>query len=103
MIKRLQIAIIFLLFSLFIGKLQAQLSADLPNPPTNLETVPLGSLVIPMDNSNQSVIAPFNLKAYGLVHALLLQDIPVKWVIKAGKIKDAIDFLRWPNEFILHL
>lgn len=67
---------------------------DLPNPASNIETVTAGSLVIPMDNSHQCLWMgrPFNTKAYGLVRALLMQDIPVKWVIKSGKIKDSSDF-----------
>ncbi|MDO9185737.1 MAG: hypothetical protein Q7W13_06975, partial [Bacteroidia bacterium] len=84
--------IIFLFFfSLLIVKAMAQ-ADDLPNPPAHLETIPLGSLVIPMDNTHQNLTAPFNLKAYGLVNALLQNDIPVKWVIKSGKLKDGIDF-----------
>jgi len=65
---------------------------DMPGPPANLVTVPLGSYVIPMDNTNQSLVAPFNVKAYGLVHELLMNDVPVKWVILSGKAKDAADF-----------
>ncbi|OFX37699.1 MAG: hypothetical protein A2X08_10060 [Bacteroidetes bacterium GWA2_32_17] len=65
---------------------------DEPNPPSNLELIPLGSYVIPMDNTNQALVLPFNLKAYGLVHSLLMNDIPVKWVILSGKLKDAVDF-----------
>ncbi|MBI3500470.1 MAG: PKD domain-containing protein [Bacteroidetes bacterium] len=67
---------------------------DLPNPPSDLQTIPQGSLVIPMDNAHQNLFLtyPFNLKAYGLVNQLLQNDIPVKWVIKAGKAKDGIDF-----------
>src|SRR3990172_5600691 len=65
---------------------------DLPNPGSNLQTATIGSLVIPMDNINQNNGGLFNLKSYGLVHALLMNDIPVKWIISAGKVKDAIDF-----------
>lgn len=67
-------------------------SDDLPNPPAHLEVVPAGSLVIPMDNTLQAIGSPFNIKAYGLVNRLLQNGIPVKWVIKAGKAKDAVDF-----------
>jgi uncharacterized repeat protein (TIGR01451 family) len=67
-------------------------SDDLPGPSPHLETIPAGSLVIAMDNVNQSLVAPFNLKAYGLVNDLLQSGIPVKWAIKAGKAKDATDF-----------
>ncbi|TAL60858.1 MAG: PKD domain-containing protein [Bacteroidetes bacterium] len=65
---------------------------DVPGPPANVEAIPRNSYVIPMDNTNQAVVAPFNLKAYGMVHALLMNDIPVKWVILSGKAKDAADF-----------
>ena len=70
------------------------LQPDVPNPPANLKTVTAGSLVIPMDNAHQNLWAgyPFNIKAYGLINSLLQNDIPVKWVIKSGKIKDGIDF-----------
>jgi gliding motility-associated-like protein len=69
-------------------------SRDMPNPPANLVTVPAGSYVIPMDNEHQNLYRgfPFNIKAYGLVDSLLLDDIPVYWVIKSGKIKDSSDF-----------
>lgn len=69
---------------------------DLPNPPANLQTVPAGSFVIPMDNVYQSIVpagqAPFNLKAYGLVNTFLQNGIPVKWVINSNKQRDDIDF-----------
>ena len=67
---------------------------DVLNPPANNQTVTLGSLVIPMDNAHQNLFGglPFNLRAYGLVNDLLMNDIPVKWVIKSGKAKDAPDF-----------
>ncbi|MBI5856473.1 MAG: hypothetical protein HZB42_02385 [Sphingobacteriales bacterium] len=71
-------------------------NTDLPSPDANLQTLPAGSYVIPMDNTLQTdnVIGSgnFNLKAYGLVVYLLNNDIKVKWVIKAGKAKDGIDF-----------
>ncbi|MBL7893167.1 MAG: hypothetical protein JNL63_11095, partial [Bacteroidia bacterium] len=68
---------------------------DMPNPVANLQSIPINSLIIPMDNNLQLTTAGtplFNLKAYGLVNALLQNDIPVKWVIKSGKAKDATDF-----------
>ncbi|MBN4072218.1 hypothetical protein JYT14_00660, partial [Flavobacteriales bacterium AH-315-E23] len=78
------------------------LRPDLPNPSANIQLVPSGSLVIPMDLTNQSIIAPFNLKAYGLIHNLLLNDVPVKWVIRSGKTRNDTDFSalaerRWPT------
>ncbi|MBL4625952.1 MAG: hypothetical protein JKY42_12550, partial [Flavobacteriales bacterium] len=66
---------------------------DVPGFTPNMEPIPTGSYIIPMDTTNQSEGAdPFNLKAYGLVHELLMNDIPVKWVITTGKAKDGVDF-----------
>ena len=73
---------------------------DLPGASANLQTAPAGTLVIAMDNTNQScsVINTatgtylFNLKAYGLSVLLLNAQHNLKWVIAAGKAKDAIDF-----------
>ena len=67
-------------------------SVDMPSPTQHLQTATVNSLVIPMDNAHQNIGAPFNLKAYGLVNALLQNDIPVRWVIRTGKAKDGIDF-----------
>jgi hypothetical protein len=79
----------FLLFVVlllgFIPKVQSQ-NTDLPGPATNLQTLPLDSYIIAMDNTNQlNSSALFNLKAYGLVVYLLNNNIKVKWVITAGK------------------
>ena len=70
---------------------------DLPNPPANLQTLPVGSYVIPMDNTLQNNVAlgsngKFNLRAYGLICHLLNYNVKIKWVIKSGKAKDAADF-----------
>jgi uncharacterized repeat protein (TIGR01451 family) len=67
---------------------------DLPLPGSNLQRIPAGSLIIPMDNAKQNEGSPgtFNLRAYGLVNDLLHADIPAKWVIRAGKARDAADF-----------
>ncbi len=54
-----------------------------------------GSLIIPMDNSKQNLISSqvaFNVKAYGLVNALLQNNIPVNWIIRDLKAKDDVDF-----------
>ncbi len=67
-------------------------AGDAPSPVANIQTITAGSLIIPMDNTNQAIAGVFNLKAYGLVHALLMNDVPVKWIIKSGKAKDAPDF-----------
>lgn len=58
------------------------------------ESVADGSLVIPMDNFHQGNAGgtTFNLRAYGLVNALLQNNIPVKWSIAVGKSKDGVDF-----------
>ena len=69
-----------------------QVADDLPGPPSHLETVPTGSLVIPMDNNLQNLVSPFNIKAYGLASLLLNSGVPMKWAIRAGKAKDGIDF-----------
>jgi len=68
-------------------------AGDAPSPVANIQTITAGSLIIPMDNTNQAIAGIFNLKAYGLVHALLMNDVPVKWIIKSGKAKDAPDFI----------
>ena len=66
---------------------------SLPNPDSDVQTVTAGSYVIAMDNTLQTNTAGnFNLKTYGLVVHLLNNGIKIKWAIKAGKIKDGIDF-----------
>lgn len=68
-------------------------SPDLPPPPANIQTMPKGSYIIPMDTTYQrSSSLVFNLKAYGLVVYLLNKNVKVKWVIRSGKAKDGIDF-----------
>lgn len=72
--------------------LKAQ-NTDLPGPSPNLQTLPSGSYVIAMDNTLQRNSAgEFNLKAYGLIVYLLNNNARMKWSIKAGKVKDGIDF-----------
>lgn len=75
-----------------IAKVLGQSNKDLPPPTANLISIPSGSLVIAMDNTNQAIGAAFNLKAYGLVNNLLQNSIPIMWAIRAGKAKDATDF-----------
>ena len=48
-----------------------------------------GSLIIPMDIDYQDMGM---LRAYGLVYALLSQNVPVRWVIKNGKKLGDADF-----------
>lgn len=72
---------------------QFVIGQDLPNPIPNNVTLSQGSYVIAMDNNNQTGSSgTFNLKAYGLVVYLLNNNVPVKWVILTGKVKDGIDF-----------
>jgi hypothetical protein len=68
-------------------------NTDLQGPPSNLQTLPAGSYVIAMDNAFQRNSAgEFNLKAYGLIVYLLNNNARIKLSIKAGKVKDGIDF-----------
>jgi len=68
-------------------------NTDLPSPTANNQTLPTGSYVIAMDNTNQlNNGSDFNIKAYGLIVHLLNNSAKLKWVIKAGKAKDATDF-----------
>ncbi|MFC1777241.1 hypothetical protein ACFL3I_07860, partial [Pseudomonadota bacterium] len=60
---------------------------DLPGALANIETIPAGSLVIPMDNVYQSTGTDFNLFAYGLANKFLQNNIPVKWAIRSDKVK----------------
>jgi uncharacterized repeat protein (TIGR01451 family) len=79
----------------------AQTDPDLPGATPNFETIPAGSLIIPMDNTRQSLNgAAFNLKAYGLVNSLLHSNIPVKWAIAAGKRKDETDFIAGATQLL---
>jgi hypothetical protein len=67
-------------------------NTDLPSPVSNNQTLPSGSYVVAMDNSNQQNNAGlFNYKAYGFIVTLLNNNFKVKWVITAGKAKDATD------------
>lgn len=76
---------------------------DSPNPPSNLQILPAGSYVIAMDNTLQSdnVIGAgvFNLKTYGLIVHLLNYNVKLKWVIRAGKLKDEADFSAMAEQF----
>lgn len=70
----------------------AQVNTDLPGPATNIQALPVGSLVIAMDNTNQAAPGYFNLRAYGLTVTLMWADKRLRWVIAAGKAKDGTDF-----------
>jgi len=67
---------------------------DLANPTANMQTIPSGSFVIPMDSLNYYGTSPqlFNLNTYGLIFTLLNNQIGIHWFITAGKAKDGIDF-----------
>jgi hypothetical protein len=73
---------------------------DLPGARTNLEMIATGAYIIPMDTNLQNIGSTyFNMKAYGLVNELLHSNIPVKWAISAGKVKDAADFVAYAKRF----
>ncbi len=56
------------------------------------ETFPTGSFIINMGATNPNTIAN-GLKPYGLIYDLLKNNnVPIKWVIAAGKVKDGVDF-----------
>jgi hypothetical protein len=77
--------------SLIVVVTKAQ-NTDLPTPTANLQTLPAGSYIIAMDNTNQvNNAGVFNYAAYGLIVHLLNNNVKVKWVITAGKAKDATD------------
>jgi hypothetical protein len=66
---------------------------NLPHPDANLQSFPAGSYVIAMDNTLQlNASNRFNLRTYGLIVHLLNNNVPLKWVIRSGKQKDAADF-----------
>jgi len=85
---------------LLIGNVSLLTAQDVPGATANLQTAPAGTLVIPMDHTNQATSSInaasgtylFNLKAYGLVTLFRNAGIYVKWVINTGKAKDGIDF-----------
>ena len=78
---------------MFFLSVNGQATKDLPRPLANLMNLPANSYVIPMDNSlQQNSSGYFNLKAYGLIVHLLNNKVKLKWVIRAGKSKDAADF-----------
>lgn len=82
----------FVLFLMFCFFSVSSYSQDLPPTSANNQLIPAGSYVIPMDNTNQALVSPFNLKAYGLADKLLQNSVPLMWAIKSGKAKDAVDF-----------
>jgi hypothetical protein len=89
-----RIAVIGILALVYVS---AGYSQDIPaNAVPHLETIPAGSLIIPMDDTLQNDGGSgnsrrFNLKAYGLIQELLWNNIPVKWAISSTKVKDGGD------------
>ena len=84
--------VLYIVFILFTLPLCAQ-NTDLPTPTANNQTLPTGSYVIAMDNTNQqNNNLVFNLKVYGYLVTLLNNNKKLKWVISAGKAKDYKDF-----------
>ena len=85
---------LFLFLSFLMLKSVAQ--NELPSAvKAQVQSITAGSLIIPMDTLLQIKPGYFNLKAYGLVNALLQNEIPVKWAIRKGKTKNnaaSIDF-----------
>ena len=89
--------LLFLILTVIVKPVFTQ---DLPGASANIQTAPVGTLVIAMDHTNQasstinaaSGTYLFNLKSYGLVTLLRNAGINVKWVINTGKAKDGIDF-----------
>ena len=56
-----------------------------------------GTLIIPMDTTFQN---SGMYKAYGLVHNLLSNNIPVKWAIDQGKAFDGVDFTATTEDIV---
>lgn len=81
-----------LISSVQVSQAQFELSSPLTATQVPLQLIKAGSLIIPMDTINQKRPGFFNLKAYGLVNELLQNEIPVRWAIKPGKAKNAVDF-----------
>lgn len=88
-----KILLITVLFALVRANIIAQMP-DLQSAATSYQptTLPTGSYVIPMDNTNQGNGTIFNVKAYGLIVYLLNNNVRLRWVIQPGKAKDANDF-----------
>jgi len=87
-IKKILVSAIFILFATVYS-----FSQDLPGNTPDIQTLPSGTLVIPMDNTlQQNSSGIFNLKAYGFIVELLNHSYKVKWIIKTGKAKDEADF-----------
>jgi hypothetical protein len=74
--------VLLVLFMQMGNELQAQ---------TTYELIPAGSYIINMGVSNQT--ANNALKPYGMVYDLTKNfQVPIRWVIRPGKLRDAYDF-----------
>ena len=70
------------------------------------QTLPSGSLLIPMDQNYQSYVdglnnQRFNFNCYGHVIKLLHAGIPCKWIIATRKLKDQADLVNVPSQQVL--
>jgi uncharacterized repeat protein (TIGR01451 family) len=68
--------------------LAAILSPFLPTT-ARADTFAPGTLIIPMDTTYQDMGM---LRAYGLVYELLRNGVPIRWVIRKGKVNSGTDF-----------
>jgi hypothetical protein len=57
--------------------------------PVRADTFAAGSYILPSDTTHQD---SGGLLVYGLLYDLLLNNVPVRWTILAGKVKDDVDF-----------
>jgi len=89
--KPLKILLLLFASTFFSAFVIAQINTDLPGPTPNIKTLPAGTLIIAMDNTNQAAPGYFNLRAYGMAVNLMWADRRLRWVITAGKAKDATD------------
>jgi hypothetical protein len=86
---------VFVLLGIFLSQLAFAQDPDLPGAAPNLQTIPAGSLIIPMDTALQINTADgindepenFNMTAYGLVNKLLQNNVNVLWAIRSDKVK----------------
>jgi hypothetical protein len=100
----MRVAVCLFVFVILVGSAVSQLNTitnplnapDLPNFTPDLQTIPAGSLIIPMDPSLQ-VLDPgtglMSVLPYGLIIRTLHANISIWWAIQTGKASDAADFV----------
>lgn len=69
---------------------------DVPGFTPNPITIPAGSLIIPMDTTNQVIVpgtGQMSMLPYGLVVRTLHANISVWWAIQTGKSLNGVDFV----------